>query len=245
MDKSTIELDEYILEPVPDEDEDQFTGARYRYYESNKILGCLYRAIDEQKIWKENVRSKIRPLGASFWDEFILKIRPRYEALTMETGAWTDYLETAREIRDCYEEAISYAMAQYSEHPIKPITELEVFIGNILNRSGIQTNRQRDTSIKLGEQFDHISVWITKRMRKEVPPTGYQTQYDNLHLCFACVSAGGKDNGVETWRKGRDYADMQSFRVVAACALLAELQTFELACGGGGYIGVRGDGLTI
>lgn len=114
--------------------------------------------MDVPKIWKEDIQSKVHnPAGASFWDEFILNIRPRYEALVGSTGAWADHMETAREIRGWYEAAISDAMAQYSEHPIKPITELEVFIGNILNRSGVQTNRQRDSSIKLKDEFERIS----------------------------------------------------------------------------------------
>jgi hypothetical protein len=33
------------------DDDDDFTG--YRYYESNKILGKLYRAIDEREIYNE------------------------------------------------------------------------------------------------------------------------------------------------------------------------------------------------
>lgn len=74
----------------------------------------------------------------------------------------------------------------------------------------------------------------------DAPPTGYQTEYDNLHLCLACVYAGGKGSHVDNWRKGRDYSDMQSFRVVAACALLAELNTYGTGGGGGGgYVGVR------
>lgn len=128
MDKSTIELNDYIIEPAPDEDEDQFAGMRYTFYASQKVLGQLYRAVDEGKIWKEDVQSKVRPLGPSFWDGFLLAIRPHYENLTGETGGWKAHMETAREIRGWYEEAISSAMMQYSEHPIKPITELEVFV---------------------------------------------------------------------------------------------------------------------
>lgn len=75
----------------------------------------------------------------------------------------------------------------------------------------------------------------------EVPLTGYQTEYDNLHLCFACVYAGGRVERSSTWHKGRNYNDMKSFRVVAACALLSELTTLESGRGGGGYVGVRGD----
>lgn len=157
IDKSAVELDDYILEPAEDEEEDQYSSMRYEYYRSEKILGQLYRAVDVPKIWKEDVQSKVRPVGASFWDEFILKIRPRYEAVVGFIDGWAEHLDTAREIRGWYEEAISDAMAQYSEHPIKPITELEVFIGNILNRSGVQTSRQRDNSIKLKDEFERIS----------------------------------------------------------------------------------------
>lgn len=156
-DKSILELDDYVLEPAADEEEDPFSGTRYGYYKSEKILGQLYRAIDVPKIWKEDIHSKTRPVGASFWDDFILKIRPRYEAVVGHGQLWTGYMETAREVRGWYENAISDAMAQYSEHPIKPITELEVFIGNVLNRSGVQTNRQRDSSTKLRDEFERIS----------------------------------------------------------------------------------------
>lgn len=146
-----------MLEPAADEEEDPFSGTRYEYYKSEKILGQLYRAIDVTKIWKEDIQSKIRPIGASFWDEFISKILSRYEAVVGHAQLWKGHVETAREIRGWYENAISDAMAQYSEHPIKPITELEVFIGNILNRSGVQTNRQRDSSTKLRDEFERIS----------------------------------------------------------------------------------------
>lgn len=76
----------------------------------------------------------------------------------------------------------------------------------------------------------------------EVPLTGYQSRHDNLHLCFACVHVGGKGVKGDVWNKARYYNDMQSFRVVAACALMSELATLEVSRGGGGYVGVRGNG---
>lgn len=159
---------------------------------------------------------------------------------------WVSHLQTAREIRDWYEGAVSDAMSQYSEHPVRPISELEVFIGNILNKSGVQTNRQRDNSIKLRDEFRRISLWITGQMRRvqhelNVPLTGYQTVHDNLNLCLACVYAGGER---ESGLQGKWYENMQSFRVVAACALLSELNSSEKrhTSKGGGYVGVRASG---
>ncbi|KAL2286418.1 hypothetical protein FJTKL_06802 [Diaporthe vaccinii] len=248
VDKSTIELDDYILEPAADDEEDQYNRQRHVYYKSEKLLGHLYRAIDERKIWHEDVRSKVPAAGgSSFWDDFFIKTRPRYEAIVEDPRGWVGRLETAREIRGWYEEAVSVAMGQFSAHPTKPLTELEVFIGNILNKSGVQTHRQRDSSIKLKDEMDRIASWITGQMRKvshdsEVAPlTGYQTEFDNLHLCLACVHAGCEAN---TGPRESRYEDMQSFRVVAACALLSEINLFEngqqRGNGAGGFIGVSG-----
>ena len=58
--KSEVELDQDVLQPTYDEDEDD-SGPPRKYYKSEKILGKLYRAIDERKIWYENVRSKFEP----------------------------------------------------------------------------------------------------------------------------------------------------------------------------------------
>lgn len=247
VDKATVELDDYIIEPAADDEEDQYNRQRHVYYKSEKLLGHLYRAIDEQKIWHEDVRSEVPSVGGpSFWDDFFIKTRQRYEAIVEDPRGWVSRLETAREICGWYEEAVSDAMSQYSAHPTKPLTELEVFIGNVLNKSGVQTHRQRDSSIKLKDEMDRIVSWITGQMRKvshdpEVTPlTGYQTQFDSLHLCLACVHAGCEDTVAP--RVSR-FEDMQSFRVVAACALLSEINLFENGQSGnrsGGFVGVSG-----
>lgn len=249
VDKSVIELDEYIIEEAEDEEEDQYSRQRHVFYRSEKLLGRLYRAIDERRVWQEDIRCEPPVIEASsFWDDFFTEVHPRYEAIVEEPRGWVVRLETAREIRGWYEEAVSAAMAQYSGHPTKPLRELEVFIGNVLNKSGVQTHRQRDSSIKLREEMGRIATWITSQMRKvnhdpaggQAPLTGYQTQFDNLHLCLACVHAGGEDAAGP--RESR-FEDMQSFRVVAACSLLLEISLFEngqRGGGGGGFVGVSG-----
>ncbi|KAG8162744.1 hypothetical protein KVR01_007222 [Diaporthe batatas] len=250
VDKSEIELDQYIIEEAADEEEDQFSRPRHVFYKSEKLLGHLFRAIDEQRIWQQDIKSKVPATGgSSFWDDFLSKTRPHYEAIVDDPRGWVSRLETAREIRGWYEEAISTAMGQYSSHPTKPLRELEVFIGNVLNKSGVQTQRQRDSSIKLKDEMSRIATWITRQMRKVnhdaegnvAPPTGYQTELDNLHLCLACVHAGCEETAGP--RESR-FEGMQSFRIVAACALLSEISLFDngqqRAGGGGGFVGVSG-----
>jgi hypothetical protein len=53
---------------VDDEDSD---GPSYQYYKSEKILGQLYRAVDEEKIWYEDIRKVVQTDGPSFWDSFL------------------------------------------------------------------------------------------------------------------------------------------------------------------------------
>ena len=124
------------------------------------------------------------------------------------------------------------AMNNFSEHPINPISELEVFIGYIINKTGVQTRRQRERSIKLKDEFDRIATWIMSQMRPRgddiVPITGYETEFDALELCLACVSIGGKQEQPEATRRRRgEYGELKSFKVIAASAVLAELDLFE------------------
>lgn len=256
LDKTHVELEEYVLETAPDEDEEAFESPRHQYYRSEKILGKLYRAVDEQKIWQEQIhrgRAQRPSSESSFWPQYLSTMTKRYEAVVpvTEHTAWVSRLTTARELREIYESNLSDSMHSHSEHPTKPISEIEVFVGQILNRSGVQTSRQRDSSIKLKDSFDRMAQWITKEMRSvrydaETPLTGYQSKWDNLHLCLACVHVGGEDVGN---LNGRYFGNLQSFRVVAACALNAEMNLFDggghvsggyAGTGGGGYVGLRG-----
>lgn len=239
VDRSVIQLDQHIFEPPPEEEDEGFASPKYQYYESRKILGKLYRAINEQEIWKEQIRGS-EANRELFWKPFLEIVTKRYNAIVPDRMKWKDSMITARQFRDMYEENVCDSMSQYSEHPTKPISEIEVFMGYVLNGSGVQTSRQRDSSIKLKDSFDRMAQTITKSMRsvrhsESVPLTGYQTKHDNLHLCLACVHAGMESGPGRGW----GFENLQSFRVVAACALLTELSVFGSG-GGGGFLGVRG-----
>ncbi len=127
------------------------------------------------------------------------------------------------------------AMTDHSEHATRPLSELEVFIGYIINPRGVQTRRQRDRSEKLKDEFDRISAQTMERMRgnKAVPATGYIKELDALELCLACThishELGGKaeDAGFARPGRRRGYGGLRSFRLVAVLALLRELDHLE------------------
>jgi len=68
------------------------------YYRSEKVLGKLYRGIDEHKIWNEEIRSTVAPHPAAVWEELIDDLTTR----CIELGAsvnWQHHVETARQLR--------------------------------------------------------------------------------------------------------------------------------------------------
>ena len=94
-DKSDIHLGTHILQTSQNEDEG--LGPAQKYYKSVKILGKLYRAIDERQIWSENVRLRSK---TPFWGEFM-------EAMIQKCSVfgpmpWIYRIDEARLIRKAY-----------------------------------------------------------------------------------------------------------------------------------------------
>ena len=82
-DKADIVFQDLLL-PTDEEDEDDGDGPAYKYYRSEKILGQLYDAVDETKIWHEDIHQLVKQEGDSFWDSFIAWAYSRCEELKVE-----------------------------------------------------------------------------------------------------------------------------------------------------------------
>ncbi|KAF3407834.1 putative RNA-dependent RNA polymerase 2 [Talaromyces pinophilus] len=231
--RAEIDLEKYIIQPK----EDEIMRPVYKYYKSDKLLGHLYRAIDEQQIWKQSIRPIRIAATTSFWPRFIHGVITKCNI--RGPIRWRDHRDTARRLRVVYEEAVFSAMSNFSEHPVKPISELEVFIGCILNKTGVQTRRQRERSIRLKDEFDRITAFIMAQIRPHgntiVPLTGYESEMDALELCLACVHIAGERSSFASERYRHDESvELGSFQIVAACALLAEAEMFEQGKKGSG-----------
>lgn len=160
-------------------------------------------------------------------------------------------MDEAQRIRQAYEDAICSATVTYSDHASKSITEVEVFTGNIFNRSGIQTRRQRDTSTRLKDEFNRIVKWVESLIRKydmktlaDLPdrgeedeegdlPNGSNNDGDHytlfgiestpLELSIACLRAGAIKSGHNRYSDQRNAGNFESFKVIAAQCALREL----------------------
>lgn len=127
-----------------------------------------------------------------------------------------------------YEDAVHGLMIDCAEHPHRPLRELEVFIGFIVNKTGVHSRRQRDKSIKLKDEYERITAWILQEMHNPTSVSGYTSELDALELCLACLHVGCSKKSREAGAGHRGGAqDIESFKVVAATALLRELSLLE------------------
>jgi hypothetical protein len=80
-DKSAITMGQYDATQENEDDDDDESGRRHRFYRSNKILGHLYRAVEEEKIWAEDIRVAVATKSPSFWDQLLAAIKQRVSAI--------------------------------------------------------------------------------------------------------------------------------------------------------------------
>jgi hypothetical protein len=77
LESSELSMDDYIAQ----DDEDEDTGApRYQYYYSKKLLGKLYRRVQEHKIWNEDIKQPV-PGSHSFWGNLIHNFQERINVI--------------------------------------------------------------------------------------------------------------------------------------------------------------------
>lgn len=52
-------------------------SSRQLYHKSVKILGKLYREIDEKRIWREDIHIDLNTSGPSVWDQLLTLVKSR------------------------------------------------------------------------------------------------------------------------------------------------------------------------
>ncbi|KAI9170924.1 RNA-dependent RNA polymerase [Paramyrothecium foliicola] len=148
-------------------DELGFGRTKPKYHLSEKILGELYRAVDERRIWKRDIAPRATATGTrrqSVWSQVFELVESRVMARGLKIS-FEHKLQEARRLRKMYESAILDKMWEHSESSRKSLSEQEVFCGSILNKKSAQTRRQRDFSLKLREQMERIGALFVRLIR--------------------------------------------------------------------------------
>ncbi|KAI6710543.1 hypothetical protein JHW43_006926 [Diplocarpon mali] len=204
--KEGLQLEAKSLSTQDDNDDDDFPA--YRYYESHKILGQLYRAIDEHEVFSEI--KKYRMLST--------------RTPSVLNRVWTHIhkkcwnLQWAHHVT--YEYNLKNTIASYSEHPSRPISELEAFIGNILGVTGNQSKRQRDLSVTMKEAYERDAGFVIKCILND--DDGERAE-DALERSMACLSVC-LDEGNAFVTAGRNSSQLVSFGYISAAVCLREME---------------------
>lgn len=208
---------------IPDDQNEDEDFTPYRYYESTKILGKLFRAIDEHEIFGDLHRYRMASSSRiTLLDKLWTYVKQKCRLIH-----WRQHLVEAQEIKDMYEDCLLNIMKTYSEHPLRPMSELEAFIGNILGARGSQSKRQRDLSVPMKEAFDRDVAFIVDCIRgnngEDDGDSDDEYEYEALERSIACfeVSLG---EATRVAQGGRKNEPLVSFRDIAAAECLKEME---------------------
>ncbi|KAK4549268.1 hypothetical protein LTR36_007727 [Oleoguttula mirabilis] len=221
-----------------DESVNELSNARppNRYYKSDKVLGKLFRAIDE-RVFLAEIQTQHRAVT----DSALSTANVMTDLLTYMESVASDNLliyshheELARDIRASYEDAllnIAYQCAPSAQHPV---SEQEVFAGTILGRqTGPVGKPLRELSKTMRERFGNVVDYTVAQMltgervvAEEADVNGVYNEslFESLPRAVACLSVAVKEEGLND----RKLGSLKSFKYIAAGVCLRELQRFRI-----------------
>ena len=130
-----------------------------------------------------------------------------------------------------YEYSLLDIMYEYGPRPNFPLSEVEVFIGNILGKTGALPTHQRELCISMKDRFADILSFTVKWIRREEcdhedaesRPERAAPEYI-LGLSMACLWVA-LNEGSKIWESGKNRrSKLRSFGYVAAAVGLAEVE---------------------
>lgn len=228
-----LSLDQVNLEEDDPLEHEEFDAVRAldpdrrrpRFYKSPKILGQLYRAIDELKFVRD-MQSRVSQPGTSGSSQTLLHDVWAYVERNVMYIQWNHLRPRAREIRESYEDALIDTMHHFSPHPRDPLSELEVFAGTILGRlGGVPNKRTRDLAVSMKDKFERdVAFHINWIQHADVADgdgsiSGYGAVSEALERSIACLAIAMEEQG----RYTRGVGNVKSFAYIAAAVCLQEV----------------------
>jgi hypothetical protein len=117
-----------------------------------------------------------------------------------------------------YESCILDIATEYGAQPSRPLSELEVIIGNILGRTGAQSRKEHELSVSMRDRFSEDLAYIVNCILKD----GREKSAESLAQSIACFEVS-LEPVTTALRSG---VGLVSFRYVAAAVCLKEVDLF-------------------
>lgn len=201
-------------DPVATLDPDQ---RKIVFYRSEKVLGRLYRMIDEKGFYDQlraNTHADAGPQAS------VLKRVLDYVLTASEGILFTHYVDLAKDIRSDYETNLDNMSHDYSLHPGHPLHEVEVVTGCALG--SIFNRRLKDSVREMRDQFNRDVAHTRSAIR-----TDDDGNIDEaLPRSIACLYVAVKYPGLKKTWVGRKV-ELKSFAYVAAAVCLEEIKRFH------------------
>jgi hypothetical protein len=118
-----------------------------------------------------------------------------------------------------YEDCLNEIRSQYSTHPLRRLSELEVFVGIIIGKNGIPNKRQREFSTDMKERFNRDVSFVVDCIIKGNEDS--VRSEDALERSMACLAVAIEDEASYT-----KVGALKSFKYVAAAVCLREVEGF-------------------
>ncbi|CAO2656156.1 Nn.00g049590.m01.CDS01 [Neocucurbitaria sp. VM-36] len=192
-----------------------------RYYRSEKILGVLYRDIDEKKFFNK-MKNDFEMFRHTWGGESLVQKLARYIDRETQGILWNHYHDFAEEVREYYENNMLEIMDTLRPHRGKPLTELEVFSGNILGKKERAPSRHiREANLEVQERFNRDVSGIIKRVIRGDGDWEGDDDTEALPRAIACFKVALESKGWENFR------NLKSWRYVTAAVCLEQLWKYQ------------------
>lgn len=180
-----------------------------RYYESSKVLGKLYRRIDERGFYKPGpVKSKVMESVFAYVERATQGVQ------------WSTYSDVARDIRLSYENNLMDVMYSFAQRHTQPLLELEVISGATF---GALNRRVKENAHEMRSRFQRDVSYARSRITTDDDDKTDEA----LPRSIACFALAMQEPG----RKVGKHRHLHSFKYLAAAVCLEELRKFH-----GGYL---------
>ncbi|KAI9739001.1 MAG: hypothetical protein M1818_005315 [Claussenomyces sp. TS43310] len=226
----TIKKKSILFAKNPSQEASDDSSSLIGHYESDKILGKLYRAIDEHDIFKA-IRDCAKVESAE--DSSIMKQAWKYVERRCTAIQWEHLKSRALDIRDMsvvpaslllqkiielmhlrYEYCLQTIMHEYSED-LRPLSEIEVIVGNILGKTGAQSRQQRELSTSMKDCYERDVLFTINSIIKD----GSEHSEEALERSIACFAVS-----FESRREAGRKEKLSSFTYVAGAVCLREME---------------------
>ncbi|KAF3053460.1 hypothetical protein E8E11_008642 [Didymella keratinophila] len=218
-DLGAAELDELEDDDMDDPDSLSVLDPEKASY---KALGELYRRIDEKKFFAQ-MRDNFQTVQSAWHGETMLQKLERYidrEAIGIQ---WDHHRDFATELRKEYEDNMIDIMYSMRPHRGAPLTELEVFSGNILGKKERSSTRAiREANKEVQERFDRDVSDIIRRIVRGDGAWEGPDDAEALPRAIACFKVALETDGWE------NQVMLRSWKYVAAAVCLEQLNVYHL-----------------